>query len=182
MSLKKMDLYVFSFLSILSEFLSLFFFERLNSGFYLSFAFLLFLIISLRWGIVGIIPFVLSSIPSILLDKSISWYNGIIYYTFSNIFAVIPILIYTYFMKKKSRTNLINKPFLLFLYSLTTLLSLAIGKGLACLIINNDYKAILGYLTSMTFTFILSFIIIYGLSKLKNSIVVDMTDIKEKEV
>lgn len=181
MSLKKMDLYVFSFLSIICEFLSLYFFDILNSGFYLSFAFLLFLIMSLRWGYIGIIPFIISSIPAIAMEKNLELYQSIIFYGFSNIFAVIPITLYRFVDKKQNRNLIIQKPLYLLLYSFLTLLSLAFGKGVACLIINHDFKAMLGYITSMIFTFVLSYAVLFGLSKLKNSIVIDMNQVLNNE-
>lgn len=173
-SLKKIDIWIFTFLSILCEFLSSYFFDILESGFYLSFAFLILLIMTLRWGAIGIIPFVLSGIPSIIMDKNLEIWQSILFYMVANAFAVIPILVYKKAFKGKDRNFIIKKPLYLLLYSFLALLSLALGKGIACLIINQDFSAMAGYLVSMIFTFVLAYLILYGLSKLKNTIVMDM--------
>ncbi len=174
MQFKKLDIYIFSILSIICEFLSSFFFKRLDSGFYLSFSLLLFLISSLRWGIKGIIPFIVSGIPLIFLDN-IGYLNGTLYYVIANAFAVVPIVIFELFIKKnRSRNVIIKSPYSLLLYSLLCMISLSVGKALVLLIINHDFTAIGGYLVSNIFTFVLSYIVLYILSKVKNSIVTDM--------
>ncbi len=174
MDLKKADLIIFSFLSILFEFLSSYFFNFLNSGFILSFSLLIFLIMALRWGIMGIVPFLLSALPLIAMEKSMELWQSILYYLVANVFAVIPIGCYTLFCKGKSRNVMIQSPVYLILFSLATFLSLAIGKWIACIIINQDVASIGGYFISMIFTYILTILVLYALSRLKNSIVADM--------
>ena len=174
MNFRKIDLFVFSILSIACEFLSSFFFKRLDSGFYLSFSVLLFLISSLRWGIYGVIPFVLSGLPLVYLDN-IGYLNGVIYYMGANIFAIIPMVIFHLFIKKdRDRNWIISSPYRLILYSIFSLLSLSIGKGIALFIINRDLTAILGYFVSNIFTFIITTIVLFILTKFKNSLVSDM--------
>ena len=184
MNLKKNDLIIFSFLAVLFEFLSSYFFDILQSGFILSFSLLIYLIMSIRWGMIGIIPYVLSSIPLIFLDKNLEIYEGILYYGVANIFALIPIMIYSLVFKHKSRNEIIKSPLYMILYCLATFLSVAIGKGLILLILYQDLSGILKYLVSMIFTYVLTLIVFYSLTKLNNSIVMDMDLYKDdgKEV
>ncbi len=174
MSLKKIDICLFTIIALVFELLSNYFFNILESGFYLSFSFLLFLILSLRWGIIGIIPFVISGIVSVFMNQNLGTLNAILFYVISNVFAVVPILLFQILKKDKNRNFIISSPLNLFIYAFSSLIFLALGKGLACLIINGDFQAFKGYFISMIFTFILSYLIILGLSKLKNSIVADM--------
>lgn len=57
------DLFIFTILAILSEFLSSYFFNKVGSQFYLSFATLIFIIASIRWGAYSVFVIILSGIP-----------------------------------------------------------------------------------------------------------------------
>lgn len=174
MTFKKFDIIMFSILAILSEFLANFLFDVFNSGFILSFSLLIFLIASLRWGVVGIVPFLLSSIPSIALEHNMELWQSIIYYFVANAFAIIPTCFYAFACKNKSRNKIIKSPLYLILFSLASFLSLALGKWIAIIVINHDVEAILSYFSSMILTYCLTLIVLYALSRLRNSVVVDM--------
>lgn len=175
--LKLFDLIMFSILSVLCEFLSIFCFKKMHSGFYISFASLLFLILSIRWGSIAAIPFMLAGIPSLFLDPIGIW-QGIIYYLIANGFAAIPIFLY----RNKNRNEIIKHPERVIIYVLLVLVSLSFGKGLAILIINKDLNGMLSYLVSMIFTFVINLIVIMIFIKSKSQLVYDMNQyLKEGE-
>ena len=111
------DLFVFTLLMVVSEFLSSFLFDVLSSGFYLSFSTLLFLIVGIRWGWWALIPFILSGIP-LVLKGDYDLILGIVYHCIANAFAIIPILL----LGKKDRNIVKKSNWTLLLYILSVLL------------------------------------------------------------
>ena len=93
-NLKKMDLVFFSIISIIAELVTAISFANLSTGFYFSFAILIFIIFSIRWGNISIIALILSGIPLIFIQpignwQSIEIWKGILYYMVVNVFAKI---------------------------------------------------------------------------------------------
>ncbi len=119
-NLKKMDLVFFSIISIIAELVTAISFANLSTGFYFSFAILIFIIFSIRWGNISIIALILSGIPLIFIQPIGNWQkyrdlgSGILYYMVVNVFAIIPIAIYG----KRNRNKLISGPIILTLYVL----------------------------------------------------------------
>ena len=74
------DLFIFTILAILSEFLSSYFFNKVGSQFYLSFATLIFIIASIRWGAYSVFVIILSGIPLLFTQNQNDVYSGILYY------------------------------------------------------------------------------------------------------
>ena len=91
-----MDLVFFSIISIIAELVTAISFANLSTGFYFSFAILIFIIFSIRWGNISIIALILSGIPLIFIQpignwQSIEIWKGILYYMVVNVFAIIQI-------------------------------------------------------------------------------------------
>lgn len=178
---KKVDLIFFTFLAMATELISSLSFSKLNSGFYFSFAILIFVVFSIRWGKIAVVSFVLSGIPLLFTEPNGHISNigyRILFYVLTNIFAVIPILIYG----KRSRNRIATSPLWLSLYVLSVILSLSIGKELALLIINKDPLGGVAYFVSQIFTLILTILILIILSRLKTKLVFDMTENFEEKV
>lgn len=150
------DLFIFTILAILSEFLSSYFFNKVGSQFYLSFATLIFIIASIRWGVYSVFVIILSGIPLLFTQNQNDVYSGILYYCIANIFAVLPILLYG----RKNRNLIVKSSYKLLIYIVLVLVSLSISKGIALMIINHDYLGFYKYFVSMIFTFSINAIII----------------------
>ncbi|MCM1130884.1 MAG: hypothetical protein NC310_03980 [Roseburia sp.] len=181
--MRKVDLIFFTILAIAAELITSISFAKLNSGFYFSFAMLIYIIYSLRWGKIAIVSLILSGIPLVFVQPigqiaSLDIWKGILYYMLSNVFAVLPIAVYG----NRNRNKIIESPFLLFLYVLLVFICVSIGKEIALLIINNDPLGGVKYFVSQIFTLILSILILYILCRLKTKLVCDMNEyIKEEQ-
>lgn len=159
------DLFIFTILAILSEFLSSYFFNKVGSQFYLSFATLIFIIASIRWGAYSVFVIILSGIPLLFTQNQNDVYSGILYYCIANVFAVLPILLYG----RKNRNLIVKSSYKLLIYIVLVLVSLSISKGIALMIINHDYLGFYKYFVSMIFTFSR-----YDVSKEKITVYFDM--------
>ena len=96
MSLKQyrnLDLFIFSILAMVSEFLGTFLLESLFSGFAVSFASLVAIIAIFRWGFWGGIVYVLSGIPMIFIYKE-DLLDNLLYFVVGNSFIFIVPLFY----------------------------------------------------------------------------------------
>jgi len=181
-NLKKMDLVFFSIISIIAEFVTAISFANLSTGFYFSFAILIFIIFSIRWGNISIIALILSGIPLIFIQpignwQSIEIWKGILYYMVVNVFAIIPIAIYG----KRNRNKLISGPIILTLYVLAVFLSLSLGKEIALLIINGDWLGGIKYFISEIFILVVSVVVLLVLAKLKIKLICDMDEFMKEE-
>ena len=181
-NLKKMDLVFFSIISIIAELVTAISFANLSTGFYFSFAILIFIIFSIRWGNISIIALILSGIPLIFIQpignwQSIEIWKGILYYMVVNVFAIIPIAIYG----KRNRNKLISGPIILTLYVLAVLLSLSLGKEIALLIINGDWLGGIKYFISEIFILVVSVVVLLVLAKLKIKLICDMDEFMKEE-
>lgn len=164
-----------------TELISSLSFSKLNSGFYFSFAILIFVIFSIRWGKIAVVSLVLSGIPLLFTQPNGNIPNvlyRILFYVLTNLFAVIPIWIYG----KRSRNKIAASSLWLFLYVLSVVLFLSIGKELALLIINKDPLGGVRYFVSQIFTLILTVLILLILSHLKTKLICDMTEYAEEEI
>ncbi len=183
-NMKKIDLIFFTILAVLAELITSLSFKYLRSGFYFSFAILIFIVFSIRWGKIAIISLVLSGIPLLFTDpiggsfqiKEI--WQGILVHIVVNGFAVIPIAIYG----KRDRNKIAKSPLYLFIYVVTVFLSLSLGMEIVLLIINRDPIGAWRYFSSRIFTLILTFIILLILLHLKTKLICDMTRYLEEEV
>lgn len=179
-----MDLVFFSIISIIAELVTAISFANLSTGFYFSFAILIFIIFSIRWGNISIIALILSGIPLIFIQpignwQSIEIWKGILYYMVVNVFAIIPIAIYG----KRNRNKLISGPIILTLYVLAVFLSLSLGKEIALLIINGDWLGGIKYFISEIFILVVSVVVLLVLAKLKIKLICDMDEfIKEEKL
>lgn len=181
-NLKKMDLVFFSIISIIAELVTAISFANLSTGFYFSFAILIFIIFSIRWGNISIIALILSGIPLIFIQpignwQSIEIWKGILYYMVVNVFAIIPIAIYA----KRNRNKLISGPIILTLYVLAVFLSLSLGKEIALLIINGDWLGGIKYFISEIFILVVSVVVLLILAKLKIKLICDMDEFMKEE-
>ena len=181
-NLKKMDLVFFSIISIIAELVTAISFANLSTGFYFSFAILIFIIFSIRWGNISIIALILSGIPLIFIQpignwQSIEIWKGILYYMVVNVFAIIPIAIYG----KRNRNKLITGPIILTLYVLAVFLSLSLGKEIALLIINGDWLGGIKYFISEIFILVVSVVVLLILAKLKIKLICDMDEFMKEE-
>ena len=181
-NLKKMDLVFFSIISIIAELVTAISFANLSTGFYFSFAILIFIIFSIRWGNISIIALILSGIPLIFIQpignwQSIEIWKGILYYMVVNVFARIPIAIYG----KRNRNKLISGPIILTLYVLAVFLSLSLGKEIALLIINGDWLGGIKYFISEIFILVVSVVVLLVLAKLKIKLICDMDEFMKEE-
>ena len=157
-------------------------FANLSTGFYFSFAILIFIIFSIRWGNISIIALILSGIPLIFIQpignwQSIEIWKGILYYMVVNVFAIIPIAIYG----KRNRNKLISGPIILTLYVLAVFLSLSLGKEIALLIINGDWLGGIKYFISEIFILVVSVVVLLVLAKLKIKLICDMDEFMKEE-
>lgn len=181
-NLKKMDLVFFSIISIIAELVTAISFANLSTGFYFSFAILIFIIFSIRWGNISIIALILSGIPLIFIQpignwQSIEIWKGILYYMVVNVFAIIPIAIYG----KRNRNKLISGPIILTLYVLAVFSSLSLGKEIALLIINGDWLGGIKYFISEIFILVVSVVVLLVLAKLKIKLICDMDEFMKEE-
>ena len=181
-NLKKMDLVFFSIISIIAELVTAISFANLSTGFYFSFAILIFIIFSIRWGNISIIALILSGIPLIFIQpignwQSIEIWKGILYYMVVNVFAIIPIAIYG----KRNRNKLISGPIILTLYVLAVFLSLSLGKEIALLIITGDWLGGIKYFISEIFILVVSVVVLLILAKLKIKLICDMDEFMKEE-
>ena len=177
-----MDLVFFSIISIIAELVTAISFANLSTGFYFSFAILIFIIFSIRWGNISIIALILSGIPLIFIQpignwQSIEIWKGILYYMVVNVFAIIPIAIYG----KRNRNKLISGPIILTLYVLAVFLSLSLGKEIALLIINGDWLGGIKYFISEIFILVVSVVVLLVLAKLKIKLICDMDECMKEE-
>ncbi len=177
-----MDLVFFSIISIIAELVTAISFANLSTGFYFSFAILIFIIFSIRWGNISIIALILSGIPLIFIQpignwQSIEIWKGILYYMVVNVFAIIPIAIYG----KRNRNKLISGPIILTLYVLAVFLSLSLGKEIALLIINGDWLGGIKYFISEIFILVVSVVVLLVLAKLKIKLICDMDEFRKEE-
>lgn len=166
-----MDLVFFSIISIIAELVTA-----------ISFAILIFIIFSIRWGNISIIALILSGIPLIFIQpignwQSIEIWKGILYYMVVNVFAIIPIAIYG----KRNRNKLISGPIILTLYVLAVFLSLSLGKEIALLIINGDWLGGIKYFISEIFILVVSVVVLLILAKLKIKLICDMDEFMKEE-
>ncbi len=179
-----MDLVFFSIISIIAELVTAISFANLSTGFYFSFAILIFIIFSIRWGNISIIALILSGIPLIFIQpignwQSIEIWKGILYYMVVNVFAMIPIAIYG----KRNRNKLVSGPGILTLYVLAVFLSLSLGKEIALVIINKDWLGGVKYFVSEIFILVISVIVLLIFTKLKTKLICDMdVYIREEEL
>ena len=177
-----MDLVFFSIISIIAELVTAISFANLSTGFYFSFAILIFIIFSIRWGNISIIALILSGIPLIFIQPIVNWqsieiWKGILYYMVVNVFAIIPIAIYG----KRNRNKLISGPIILTLYVLAVFLSLSLGKEIALLIINGDWLGGIKYFISEIFILVVSVVVLLVLAKLKIKLICDMDEFMKEE-
>ncbi len=177
-----MDLVFFSIISIIAELVTAISFANLSTGFYFSFAILIFIIFSIRWGNISIIALILSGIPLIFIQpignwQSIEIWKGILYYMVVNVFAIIPIAIYG----KRNRNKLISGPIILTLYVLAVFLSLSLGKEIALVIINGDWLGGIKYFISEIFILVVSVVVLLVLAKLKIKLICDMDEFMKEE-
>lgn len=164
------DLFIFTILAVISEFLSSYFFKKVGSQFYLSFSTLIFIIASIRWGAYSVAVAVLSGIPLLFTQNQNDMYSGILYYCIANVFAVIPIIVYG----RRDRNLIVNSPYEFFLYILSILICMSISKGIALIIINHDYLGFYKYFVSMIFTFSINVIILFLFRRFKSELLIDM--------
>lgn len=181
--MKRIDFFFFTILAIAAEFISSFSFSKLNSGFYFSFATMIFIIYSLRWGKVAIISLLMSGVPLLFTQPvgnalSPEIWKGIVYHILANGLAVLPILLYG----SRNRNKIIESPFWLSLYVFLVFLFLSLGKEIALLIINQDALGGIKYFVSQIFTLVLTILILLILTKLKTKLICDMNEyFKEME-
>ncbi len=182
--LKKIDLIFFTILSIVAEFITAFSFSNLKSGFYFSFAIMIYIIFSIRWGNIAIVSLILSGLPLIFIQpigniQSIEIWKGILYYMIANATAALPMLIYG----KRSRNKIVSSPLWLAGYVLVVFLSIAIGKEIALLIISQDPLGGVKYFLSEIFILVITILVLLILSRLKTKLVYDMHEFfKEEEI
>ncbi len=173
----------FTILSIVAEVITAISFANLNSGFYFSFAIMIYIIFSIRWGWIAIISLIFSGLPLIFLQPignalSIEVWKGILYYMIANATAVIPILIYG----NKNRNCIVSNPLRLALYVLVVFLSITVGKEIALLIISQDPLGGIKYFISEIFILVITILVLLILSRLKTKLVYDMNEfLKEEE-
>ncbi len=178
------DLFVFSFLAVVSEFLSIYTFEKLNASFYISLSIMIGIISIVRWGVYGIIPFVFSGIVSFIMNQQgylteqpMVWYYGLLYYVLGNVFLMLPLFYYS-----KNRDAKIETTGKFFLFIVFCFLGLAVGKGLFIFIITGEVDGLLSYLASVGLSFVISTIVLI-LFKTKTELLLDMRNyVKEQEM
>lgn len=182
--LKQIDLIFFTILSTVAELITAVSFSNLHSGFYFSFAIMIYIIFSIRWGNIAIVSLILSGIPLIFIQpignvQSIEIWKGILYYMIANAMGALPMLFYG----KRSRNKIISSPLWLSIYVVLVFLSLSIGKEIALLIISHDPLGGVKYFLSEIFILVITILVLLILSRLKSKLVYDMNEfIKEEEM
>lgn len=173
-----LDLIVFSFLAVISEFLGNYLLNFMNVGFCISFASLICLIAMVRWGAIGSITYILAGIPMIVISEStMNYSNGFLYYVIANAFIVIPLLLWN----KRDRNKLIDKWYKKILYPLVCLGFLSVGKGIAIVMITGELTGLVDFAGSMLFTLVINIILLFVLSK-RDDLICDMDKYIIREV
>lgn len=169
---KKIDIIVFTILMIFSSLSSRFLLSN-SRHFYFSFTTLLLFITMVRWNYLGILPYVISSIVTciveiyvfkIAMDMSIaSCIGGCLF------LGIIPLV-----MNKNLKENFREKPLRMMMILLSTFIVIDLGKSLALLLVcqyNFLNSFIYLLLRQEIFSIVLSFILILLLNKSDNLIV-----------
>lgn len=165
------DLFVFTLLAVASEFFGYFLVGKLNmdAPFYISFSIAISIIAIVRWGVVGIVPFLFSGISLIYLKGS-GIGEGILLEVVANLFLIIPFL----FIINKKRDLIINDKVKMLALAIASILSLYVGKGIAIFIIEGEALGGLGYFTNSLFIILMNLLIIAFLINTKSELLRDM--------
>lgn len=166
---KIFDLIVLSALAIGIEFLGYFLVDKLESSIYLSFALVIGIIAQVRWGLIGMIVFVLSGVPLLFL-KNGSFVSMFFYEIIANAFICIPFLV----MKKRNRDELVSTPLKAFLLCLLCVVSISIGKGIVLGVVEQDISSVLKYFSSTLLIFVINILIFMMLVYNKSELIRDM--------
>ncbi len=168
---KLIDLILFTILAIASEFMGIYFIRIFSeAGYVISFSFLISLIAIYRWNSIGAIPYVASGIVVLLLNLENDQITyQILYYIVANLMIALTPLLFKFIKKDKLK----HSSSLLFLYILFPLICITIGKGLIILIFEHTAAGFINYFASQLFTIIISYLILYIVSK-KDGLLEDM--------
>ncbi len=172
------DLFFFSVLAIVTQYLSTAIFTDHGAGFRISFGLLIFVIASIRWGYKAVIVYICVGLIEMYRNPMNNVLYNIILYIVGNAFAALPI----YFYGKRDRNKLVSNIGVMCLYAFLVLLSLSIGKGVAILIIEGDALGFLSFFASMLLTFVISLILMIAFCARKTELMVDMEKYLESQV
>jgi len=169
------DLIIFSGLAIGSEVINNNYIEKKGAIFYLSFSMTLCIIMMIRWGIVGVVIYLISGFA--MMYTRVGFFNAeVIYYVVANIFFGIPILIYG----KRKRQAIVDRPLIFLGFIFASYICACIGKGLALLILYGNTTGCLDYLWTTAFTLFINIIVCFMLTKRKE-LLCDMSNCFEKQ-
>lgn len=172
-----LDLFIFSILAGIAEFLSIFMFKIFSSGFYMSFSVMIIIISMVRWKYAGIAPAIVSGVVALILNQfkilsetPMTIPHGILYYVVANCFVILAIPFF-----HKNWKDAMNKKSNFVIFIVLSFVFIALGKGLMIFIINGALDGFLSYFTSTILTLVISLILLL-LFKSKTDLVVNMDD------
>lgn len=166
---KVFDLLVFSILAVGFEFLGYYLVGKLETPIYLSFSFVIGVIAMVRWGVVGVIPFILAGIPLLILKEDIN-VATIAYEVIANAFIVVPFL----FLTKKKKDLFVGDLLKTNIVFITCILSVCCAKGFVLVAVSGTLNNFINYFAASLLVIVMNALIFSLLSLTKSEIIKDM--------
>lgn len=163
-----LDLSLLSALGVVSSITAVSLLETLSSRFYFDFSIAISLIAMIRWGSVGVVVAALSSVPT-MLHSDMEFFAGVLFYMVGNLSLGVPILVYG----SRKRDWIVAEPFRLCIYILLSHLCLAVGKGLAILLLTGENTGIIDYFGATCFVLVMNVVVCLVL-RLRKDLICDM--------
>ncbi len=168
---KMMDLFVLSLLAFGSEFLGYFLVDKLETPFYLSFSFAICFIAMIRWGIIGVITYVVAGISLFVLKFDDATIVGSLFYeVVANAAICLPFLYYI----NKNRNDILKNMLRVVIVLMLCVLSLTIAKGLVLLIAENSLTGAIEYFGYSLLINLMNVVLLLLLVKSKSQLLTDM--------
>lgn len=162
------DLMFLSFLSAISEWMGSGLLKLWSSSFYFSFAIVIGMIATIRWGKYGIVVGMAGGIPGIFFSE-MPLLSGILFYVIANAFLGIPILLYG----ERNRDQISSHPILLSSYVFLCHVCLAVGKGIVIFLLTGEHTGMIDYFGA-TFLILVINIVVCLVLKTREGLLCDM--------
>lgn len=168
---KMMDLFILSLLAFGSEFLGYFLVEKLETPFYLSFSFAICFIAMVRWGVVGVITYVIAGISLFVLkDNGDNIAGSFFYEIVANAAICIPFI----FFINKNKNVIVGKMLNVVIVLMLCVLCLTVSKGVVLLITEQSFTGAIEYFGYSLLINLMNVVLLLLFAKTKSQLLTDM--------
>lgn len=164
------DLMILSILAFVSEFLGYLLVEKMDTPFYLSFSFAICIIAMIRWGVVGVITYLIAGVSLLFLKDVDDFTASLFFEVVANVGIVIPFVI----ILKKDRDVFVNDLKKFILLTFCCVVSLVLVKGTTVMVFNANQTGIIDYFSSTLLIILVNLGLLIVLAYTKSQLLLDM--------